>query len=32
MNDYRSSALIEAIATSFQFRHRFYPKHESDDS
>ncbi|HVR37395.1 MAG TPA: DUF1592 domain-containing protein [Methylomirabilota bacterium] len=32
MNDYRSSALIEAIATSFQFRHRFYPKHESNDS
>ncbi|HKQ37712.1 MAG TPA: DUF1592 domain-containing protein [Verrucomicrobiae bacterium] len=25
-NDYRASVLIEQIATSFPFRHRFYPK------
>lgn len=25
-NDYRASVLVEQIATSFQFQHRFYPK------
>ena len=25
-HEYRSGALVESIATSFQFRHRFYPK------
>jgi hypothetical protein len=25
-NDYRASILIEQIATSFPFQHRFYPK------
>ncbi len=28
-NDYRASALIESIALSFPFRHRFYPKSDS---
>lgn len=27
-NDYRASVLIEQIATSFPFRHRFYPKQD----
>lgn len=27
-NDYRSSVLVEQIATSFPFRHRFYPKQD----
>jgi hypothetical protein len=28
-NDYRSSILVETIAMSFPFRHRFYPKNDS---
>lgn len=27
-NDYRASVLVEQIAMSFPFRHRFYPKHD----
>jgi len=27
-NDYRSSVLVEQIAMSFPFRHRFYPKQD----
>jgi hypothetical protein len=27
-NDYRSSVLVEQVAMSFPFRHRFYPKHD----
>jgi len=27
-NDYRASMLVEQIATSFPFRHRFYPKQD----
>ena len=27
-NDYRASVLVEQIATSFPFRHRFYPKQD----
>jgi hypothetical protein len=27
-NDYRSSVLVEQIAMSFPFKHRFYPKHD----
>jgi hypothetical protein len=28
LNDYRSSILVEQIAVSFPFRHRFYPKQD----
>jgi hypothetical protein len=31
-NDYRASILIEQIATSFPFRHRFYPKQNLSQS
>jgi hypothetical protein len=27
-NNYRSSVLVEQVAMSFPFRHRFYPKHD----
>jgi hypothetical protein len=27
-NDYHARVLVEQIATSFQFQHRFYPKPE----
>ena len=29
-NDYRSSILVEEIALSFPFRHRFYPKKDAE--
>jgi hypothetical protein len=29
VNDYRASVLVEQIATSFPFLHRFYPKQEN---
>lgn len=29
-NNYRSSILVEEIALSFAFRHRFYPKKDAE--
>jgi hypothetical protein len=31
-NDWRTTVLIEAIATSYPFQHRFYPKHHQPES
>jgi hypothetical protein len=30
--NYRATILVEAIAMSYQFRHRFYPKANAPDS